>query len=564
MFNTIHRKLIAGFSLILLSIIISTAYDLYTFSDSKEHLMHVRENAVASYKYASEMKIDIIQVSQFITDVSASEDTGHLKEAEEYTKLYKDNSAGLSRINPEYKADIDNLSAEFDKYYTLGKSMADMYVNSKQEEGNKMMLVFDKLADSIYAKVDEIQKKSQEYMDEDLMTIQMHMSMNETRGVAIAVGEIILALFIAIVLGNGISKPVNNLLSIFIDLSRGQGDLATRINTKSKDEIGRMAQAFNKFMDSLENMVSNVKKNSITVAKGSEILSAGGVQAVQDASQVNTHMSEVTADNQKIIDSINQITVSISEIAQTSQATAADAQEICNEAGNINNLVQQSGKQALDTKLEMEKIEGISSNTVLLTENLGKEAGEIGKIIDTIKAITNQTNLLALNAAIEAARAGEYGKGFGVVADEIRKLAESNNQSAKMIEIIVKKIQGMITDTINATTDVGNNIKNGTQMVESVYLHLKRITEGISNINDKIQSIAASTQEQSSSTEEISAAMEAINNNTVHIASAVEEVATGISTQSDLINNLCVTASELNESAEQLNNLVNRFKLRDS
>ncbi|WHH59984.1 methyl-accepting chemotaxis protein [Petroclostridium sp. X23] len=562
MFNTIRKKLIMGFSIILVVIIISTIYNLYIYNDSKTHIMHIREKTIASFKYASQMKNNIVQVSQYLTDVSASKNTAHLKETEEYYVLYKKNSEEFASLNPEYKSELEQLNIQIDKLYSYGKEMADIYIKNGHEEGNKMMAEFDEMVDSIYIKLDEIQKKTETSMDKDLMTIQMHMSMNQNTGIALAAIIIIIALLIAIMLAGSITKPINNFLEIFKDLEKGQGDLTRRINVKSKDELAKMAQSFNNFMDSMENMVLYIKKNSSAVLQGSEQLNDGGIKTTRGISMINAHMDRVAEDTQKINASINDVTANISEIAQASQASAADARQVSLEADNINKLAQASGKLTLDIKLEMEKTEEISSNTIRIAEKLGHEAGEIGEIIDTIKSITDQTNLLALNAAIEAARAGEHGKGFGVVAEEIRKLAESNNQSAKTIENIIKNIQDLVHNTRQATIDVGGNIRQGNKMVESMYAQLQHIIEGVSNINERIQSIAASIEEQSMSNEKLSAAMKAINGSNTAITAATQEVAASISTQTDIIEGLSTTASFLNESAEQLNGLVSEFKLQ--
>lgn len=564
MFNTIRKKLIAGFSIILVGIIASTIYNLYVYNDNMTDIMYIKEKVVASFKYASEMKNNVTQVSQFLADVSATKNMEHLDEAEENFALYKENSRRLASLNPEYKLKLDELNNEFDKLYNYGKEMVDMYIKSGYESGNKMMLEFDKMADSIYVKVDAIQKKSETFMDDSFLDIKMHQEISRNIGVALAVAMIILALVIAIILAGGITRPINNILEIFKDLEKGQGDLSRRINVKSKDEMARMAQSFNNFMDSMGNIVLHIKKNSTIMSQGSELLSKGGEQTADGISMINTHMGRVAEDTQKISVSINQITASISEIAQASQTSASDARQISLEAVNINRLAQESGKLALDTKLEMKKTEEISSDTIKIAEKLGNEAEEIGKIIDTIKSITDQTNLLALNAAIEAARAGEQGRGFGVVAGEIRKLAEGNNQSAKTIENMVKNIQDMIKKTMEATTGVGGSIKQGSNMVENVYTQLQHIIEGVSNINDRIQSIAAGTEEQSASTEELSATMEAINDSNTAITVAMQEVAASISTQTDTITGLSATASNLNGSAEQLNGLVSKFKLREN
>ncbi|ABX40823.1 methyl-accepting chemotaxis protein [Lachnoclostridium phytofermentans] len=564
MFNTIRKKLIAGFSLILIIIIASTVYNMYIYNNSRTHIISIRENAVTSYKYASEMKNNVIQVGQFLTDVSASKDTAQLKEAEEQYNSYKSNSEELASLNPEYTDQLNALNIEVDKFYTIGKEMADTYVKSGHEVGNIMMVDFDKAADKIYAEVDEIQKKSEAAMDDSLMTIQMHMDMNQNISTVLAIITIIIALLTAILLAGSITKPINNLLEIFKDLERGQGDLTSRINIKSKDELSRLARSFNTFMDSLESMMINIKKNSVRVSQGSELLSEGGMQTSSGVVTINTHMEKMVKDTQIINTSINQITDSIYEMTQASQDSANDAQRISVEVDRVNMLAQESGKLALDTKLEMENTEKISSYTIDIAEKLGNEAEEIGKIIGTIKSITDQTNMLALNAAIEAARAGEHGRGFSVVAEEIRNLAESNSQSAKTIEDIVKNIQDMIQKTMAATMDVGGDIKRSSTMVENVYTQLNHIIDGVKNINNRIQNIAAITEEQSASTEELSATMESINDSNTAITSAMQEVAASISTQTDTITGLSTTASDLNESAKQLNELVSKFKFRES
>jgi methyl-accepting chemotaxis protein len=373
--------------------------------------------------------------------------------------------------------------------------------------------------------------------------------------------SIILSIVIAVILGNGIRKPIDDMLKIFIELEKGEGDLTRRINIKSKDEIGKMAQAFNKFIASMENMVIKIKQNSDSVYNGAKSLSSRGTSATNEITEINSNMADVTRDTQSITESIGHIAASISEIATTSQSNAEDAQDIGGAAGEVNVLAQESQRYSLKVKNEMDNVQKISSNTIDITQRLGNKASEISKIIDTIKAITAQTNLLALNASIEAARAGEHGLGFGVVVSEIRKLAENNDESTKVIEEIVLNIQQMINQTIEATVDVGNNINKGTKMVETVYEQLQKIADRVSHINERIQGIATSTEEQGASTEELSSIMDNINASNSQISAAVQQIANSISIETDTIKGLSGIANELSDSSLQLKGLVNKFKI---
>lgn len=563
MFNSITKKIITGFSAILIILTVSTAYNIAGFMDNKKHIMHIKEVAAKSLEVTNDMKNNIIQTRLYIEEISASKDMNRIKKAEEYAGLFLQNANKLIKLDDTYKKEVKDLNDAFNRFFEYGKIVAQTYVDNGHEEGNMHIDKFDKLAEDVFSKVDAIQKNSQVEMDKDLNELNMHISMKISGSIIIAVIIIGVSLIIAILLANGIKKPIRNLVEIFHDLEKGQGDLTKRIQVKSKDEIGIMAESFNRFMDSMENMVSQIKSNSVIVSQGAEALSQGGHQTKVGIVHLDQYINKVAADTQKISDSISQITESIVEIARASQDTSVVSQEICNVANDINTNAQESGKLALEAKNEMEKIERISADTIRITEQLGKEANEIGKITDTIKTITDQTNLLALNAAIEAARAGEHGRGFGVVAEEIRQLAENNNQSAKMIELLIQRIHSMIMQTIEATTGVGSYIKEGRKIVENVHMELQNITTGITHINDKIQNIAASTEEQSTVTEELSATMETINGSNMEIATAVVDVASSISGQTDTISQLSAIASELNNSAELLSSLVNNFKLRE-
>jgi methyl-accepting chemotaxis protein len=562
MTNSIRKKLIMGFVVILVIMTISTIYNLNTFNNSKHFIGHIKDRALKELKLATEMKNEIIQTRLYLTDASMSNSMSAVEQGQIHFEQFKLIASELAKSNSDYAETINSLNSSFDKFYNYGNSMMGTYMENSHDISNQKMEEFDMLADEVFNKVVEIQNNTQNDLDNDLIEMQADMNTSFNSGIIVAVGIIILAFIIAIIISKGISTPINNLLHIFNELEKGGGDLTKRINIKSNDEIGRMAKSFNKFMDSLEEMVFKIKQNAELVTLSSTNLSEGGEKTSEQIIKINENMVKVKSDSENIKHSINQVTESILEIAASSQTSAGDAQAISSAAGSINTLSQDSSKHAVDVRNKMHLIQEVSNKTVSITQNLGNEADKIGNIIDTIKAITDQTNLLALNASIEAARAGDAGRGFAVVANEIRSLAENNNESAKTIEGLIFNIQSMIQQTINATADVGANIVEGTQMVDTVVNKLERVSLGINEINNKIQSIAVLTEEQGASTEELSVIMESINISNNEISNSILDIATSIDVQSETIKALSTTAFELNNSATELEKLVYNFKVK--
>ncbi|MDP4093273.1 MAG: methyl-accepting chemotaxis protein [Bacillota bacterium] len=559
----IRTKFAMCFGLILI-LFLAVIYTNHTaISKSNSELKHMKEVVIKQDQYSNDLKTSVIQVQQYLSDASLTKSQDSLKQAESYNNLFIQDLNKLRELNPGLKDKTDIISRDFDNYYSIGTKMADTYINQGAAGGSELMKQFDPLSEKIMNEVNDLVVHSSNSMDTDINSISSQMNSQEFIGLATGGVNIILVIIITILLGRQIVVPINKLLAILTDIESGNGDLTKRIDLKSNDEIGKTAQSFNRFMDTIEGMVARIKQNSISVTESSELLNQGELKTSEGIININNHMNQVTRDTKNISDSINEFTSSIAEIAKSSQATAVDSQEISSSAANINGIARTSGELALTAKLEMDKIQEISADTTKVTEELGREAEEIGQIIDTIKGITNQTNLLALNAAIEAARAGEQGKGFAVVAEEIRKLADSNNQSAKTIEDLVVSIQQMIMRTVDSTNNVGLSIQEGSRLVDNVYSHLNVIIDDISGINEKIQNIAACTQEQSAATEELAATMDTINESNDTISVSVMNIAENINEQSGIAKDLKNTASKLNNSAEHLNSLVNRFKIHE-
>lgn len=561
MLNSIRKKLIAAFSVILILMFISKLFSIYSFKEGKDYIQHIEHKVAKEIEIANEMRNDIALVRLYLMESNFIKDNmEESSKAENSIASFKNNAEALLKMNGQYTEDINNINKSFDNFVSYGRKMTETYDKISQEERRKVVRNFDSFADDVYSKVQQIQKDSQENLVKDLDYIKATMSKDLYRNIIVAGISLLLSIIIIIILSNVIQKPIKTLLEIFSELEKGEGDLTKRVKYISNDEIGRMAKAFNRFMGSMENMVRVIKACSNTVASSSEQLYLGEISSREEISKLNIYMSKVARDNEQISHSIEQITAAVAGFAGASQNTAYETQEICNAVSRINNLSQESSRNVMDVRQEIKKIEKTSADTIDITQELGMEAEEIIKITDTIKAITDQTNLLALNASIEAARAGEYGKGFSVVAMEIRKLAENNNESAKMIEKIVSHIGNMIQKTIVATKEVGENIRQGRDAVDIIFDKLQLISNGIIDVNERIQGIAASTEEQGAVIEKLSSTMETVNISNNTISDSIKEISGNLDLQANTVFSLNL-ANSLRDSSTDLDIMVNKFNV---
>lgn len=356
-------------------------------------------------------------------------------------------------------------------------------------------------------------------------------------------GIVVLALLIT----RAIIKPVQGVVTSLTDLAQGEGDLTTRLPVNTTDEIGQLAQRFNQFMDKLYDMIKDITKGVETLSSSSTELSAISQQMSANAEQtsgksntVATSAEEMSANMSSVSTAMEQSSTNTSMVASASEEMTATINEIAKNAEHARGISDQAVQQTQDAGKRMSE--------------LGRAAQAIGKVTETITEISEQTNLLALNATIEAARAGEAGKGFAVVANEIKELAK---QTAEATLDIKKQIGGIQDSTGSTVTSI------------------EQIGQVIENVNEIVSTIATAVEEQSTSTQEIadnisqvSNGIGEVNENVAQsakvageITQAITEVNQAAGEMANSSSQVRLSAEELSQLAEQLNEMVGRFKL---
>lgn len=420
---------------------------------------------------------------------------------------------------------------------------------SYQIEGEQMQSAFDtseltgwKIVGTMYD--DEIKQGVRPILNTTLIVI---------------VASLLLGGILIVFITRSISKPIKELMDASNTMS--QGDLSVAIDLKRNDELGTLAQAFNTMRENLNQVILQVRDKSISLAGAAEELNASTDQNTSATEQISTSVQEVamSMDNQN--SSISKSSILAQEMAESINQIALSSDEVSSTATNAKSAVTE-GNNALGTTIT--QMEYIKQNTHELSSNiegLGKLSEQISNIVDVITDISEQTNLLALNAAIEAARAGEHGKGFAVVADEVRKLAEQSSHSAEQIKDVIGTIQTETINTVKSMETATAEVEKGIDIANNAGLSFKNITGYVDTISNQIMRITTEIKEISSATEQFNNTFQevALIGNT--ISDETQNVSASTQQQLASMEEIAGSAASLTTVAEELHQLVENFKL---
>jgi methyl-accepting chemotaxis protein len=534
---TIQKRLLAAFAVIAILLAITGLLSMQNISKVRDQADRVESNLLPSISYLGDVNVTLGRIRALTLRLLLAIDIRQEGVTIEKTKslrqeIDKAEAAYAKTIYlPEERKLFDSYAASKARYFDYQQQVIDMLL--KDEVGaatdllDKMNPITDELSRILKELTDFNQKLALEARNESIATYEA------AKWTVIIL--IIVTVLIAIVIASLISRSVNQPLEQALLSARNiaDGDLSRELEVTGNDELTQLAIALKQMQQNLREAISHIASSSSQLASAAEELNV-----VTDESSKALQLQN---------DEVQQAATAITEMSSAVDEVAGTALQTSEASSKSASLAKDGTQKVVQTSSVIEKMNADVRQSTKVINTLAEKVSSINQVLEVIRSVAEQTNLLALNAAIEAARAGEAGRGFAVVADEVRSLAHRTQTSTGEIEQMIQQVQASASEAVNAMQLISGNADNAQNVAKAAADALQLIAENITAISDQNHIIAGAAEEQSKVAREI-------DRNIVTISDLAAQTAAGS-------NQTTASATELSRLALQLNELVGRFKL---
>lgn len=542
---------------------------LYQINLTNNNLKLIREMYDKSFTVVTkveELKLNIVQVQQWLTDISATKaapglDDGFEK-AEQHAQNVRTIITELKNLSPENEPLLLEVAEQFEPYYRVGKAMANAYIEKGTETGNLLMGAFDEEAEALSNAVVVLQDQAYQQMEKNMLQIESSIDYMQRLLILAVLAGAVICVITWLCINRDLIRPLQSVVDKIKEIAESGGDLTQNIDYVSGDEIGQLATEFNRMQDSLRQMIATIIAHVSQARQAVDETDTSINELASFVSHVSTTSEELAAGMEEMAASTQQMYAVTTEIQATMEAISDKAQKGAQTAQQISTRAHELKHKSISSKEEATRIYTGTQEKLAHALARSKEVEKIRSIADSILQITSQTNLLALNATIEAARAGEAGRGFAVVAEEIRKLADYSKDA-------ISEIQG-ITDVVLDSVD--NLVTTSQEMLrfinEQVIPDYDMLVETGEQYDQDANMVESMTNDFNSTSQETVASVQTVVKAINDIAHVSNEAAEGVSNIAEKVLNISGKSQdvarqtqEVKEITDKLNQLCSKFKV---
>ena len=518
-----------------LSFVIYLLITVYTALDNGATLEKVQKVQFPALQLSASTLVDMQKVRDTLSSAVTTGDQDTLTVAQDLAEEAKKGLNQIGAISPEFSSDISRISSGFDQYFDVAYDVSQSMVNGTADFSRlgELSTRMNNSYDDVISSMSTFRDAQQAAFEEAFKNTDSANTSLISTGVILAVVVTVLLFATAVPIVRGIKQSIDDVVRSLKDIAQENGDLTVRIETKSEDEIGELVYWFNQFMDKLQGVVRDVVEASLPLSN-----LAQNLRGVTEETQRTIDVQQQSATNAKR--AVDTMSGSVDGVAHSAAQAASDANEATTAASEGRQIVQQ-------TVTSIQQLAENVRETADVIGRLESDSNKVGSVLDVIKGIAEQTNLLALNAAIEAARAGEQGRGFAVVADEVRTLASRTQQSTEEIQSTIEQLQNAAHSAVEVMSRGTEQATSSVETANKAGSSLETITSTIGRINQMNEQIAHNTEDQRTVAVDIVRHVDEIHQRTEQTASRSGE-----------LGSMC---NELADLAQHLESIAKQFRV---